>query len=68
MDNIIEVEKKTSYGSPYIYPANDQAVKACALWNQKTMTPQNIERLKDMGFIVKQVVVAAGKNIEVAVL
>lgn len=69
IDPIIEVEKRTVYGSDFIYPVNAQALLLCdGLNGQKTFTPENIVRFKKMGFIFKQVVVANGKNIEVGEL
>lgn len=69
MSQILEVEKRNRYGSEYIYPLNEQAQRACALLNnQKSLTAQNIERLKDMGFIIKQVMTANGKQMEVGEL
>ena len=64
MPQVIQVEKVSKYGSDLIYPRNELAEKACALWGQKTITPRNIGALKDMGFIVEQVVMANGKPIK----
>lgn len=69
MQNIIEVEKRVHYGSEYIYPINDQAVKACELLGaQKTLTPLNIVKLKAMGFVIRQVMTANGKQMTVGEL
>ena len=68
MDTLIEVEKKTHYGSEYIYAVNDLAHKACALWGQKSFTPKNIEHLKALGFKVVQVMQANGKVMQVGEL
>jgi len=69
METIIEVEKKTTYGSDYIYPVNEQARNACALLsNQKTLTEANIKGLKAMGFKIVQVMQANGKKMEVGEL
>ncbi len=64
MSQVIQVEKVNKYGSDLIYPRNALAEKACALWGQKTITLRNIGALKDMGFIVEQVVMANGKVIK----
>lgn len=66
MQNIVEVEKEEKYGRDLIYPLNDTAKLACELaGNQKTLTVANIETLKRMGFVVKQVAHISGKRIEV---
>lgn len=64
MSQVIQVEKVNRYGSDLIYPRNELAEKACALWGQKTITLRNIGALKDMGFVVEQVVMANGKAIK----
>lgn len=57
MQNIIELEKKTIYGSDYYYPINDQAKKLCELLGgQKTVTEKNIKKAKEMGFTINQVI------------
>ena len=70
MSSVIQVEKINRYGSDLIYPRNELAERACALLNnQKTLTAVNIGRLKEMGFIVKQVVTGVGgKLLEVGEL
>ena len=51
----ITVEIKSIYGNVTIYPVCDKAREFCNLLGQKTLTRQNIESIKKLGFtIVKQ--------------
>lgn len=53
MSNTIKVEIKTIYGTEKIYPADDMAKGFCNLLNQKTLTEQDIKKIKAMGFTVQ---------------
>lgn len=70
MQNVIEVELKNKYGNALIYPVNDLAKKACALiGKQKTLTQENVEGLKGMGFTVKSVALKQdGSTVELGAL
>ena len=56
MDNIIEVEVRNVYGNKLVYPANELAHKFAKLLNTKTFNRQTILGLKDMGYVVGQVI------------
>lgn len=69
MDRVIKLEKKVHYGRPFLYPANEQAQNACALLNkQETLTESNIKNLKNMGFMIKEVVRAGDRLVDVGEL
>lgn len=69
MDRVIKVEKKTHYGTTFIYPANDQAENICRLLNgQKSLTADNLKNLKTMGFMIKEVVRAGDRLVDVGEL
>lgn len=68
MDHIIEVEKKTPYGKAIIYPINEQAKLLCLALNQKSLTQQNVDDFKLLGFVFKQVLINNGKTIDVGEL
>jgi hypothetical protein len=56
MDNIIEVEVRNVYGNKLVYPANELAHKFAKLLGTKTFNRETILGLKDMGYVVGQVV------------
>lgn len=50
----IVVTKETKYGKDYIYPYDGNAKAFCKLLgNQKSLTLQNIEDIKALGYTVK---------------
>lgn len=51
MDTLV-VQIKTVYGEDKIYPLSHEADLFCQMLNQKTLTKQNIEYLKLIGFTV----------------
>lgn len=53
---IIEVEVRSVYGNKLAYPANELAHKFAKLLNTKTFNRETIAGLKDMGYVVGQVV------------
>jgi hypothetical protein len=55
MTLVIKVIIKNVYGNDVIYPACEIAFKFCELLAQKTLTRQNIEIIKSMGYTVEVV-------------
>ena len=53
MEIELEVQVKTSYGQDRIYPINEQAKKIVDLLDKKTLTPADVQKLKDLGFKFK---------------
>jgi hypothetical protein len=52
MQTIIEVSARSVYGSTFLYPANDQAVRLAALVGTKTLTMTTLRLAQSMGFSV----------------
>jgi hypothetical protein len=48
----IKVTVTNNYGREAVYPACAITDKFCAMLGQKTLTRQNIEFIRDMGFTV----------------
>ena len=53
MDTILEVQVRTVYGTDRIYPINEQARKVAELVGRKTLTKDDLAKLKDLGFQIK---------------
>lgn len=50
---IIQVQIKQVYGREMIYPVNDPAHVVCFLTGRKTMTRQDIDKLKQLGHTIE---------------
>ncbi len=55
MTNTIKVKIKTIYGTERIYPACDKAQVFCDLIAQNTLTGDDIEKIKKLGYEVQVV-------------
>ena len=64
MDNKIVVEKKTHYGTEHIYIVSKQADSIRALTGQRTLTPRNIESLKNLGRILYLCMIIYAMNLK----
>lgn len=49
----ITVKLRTSYGTQFIYPVDDQAKTFCKLLGQTTFTPYNIKCIKELGYTIQ---------------
>lgn len=49
----IIVEVKTVYGNQVIYPVDAMAKGFAKLLGQKTLTPRDVDTIKEMGFAVE---------------
>lgn len=56
MENVIQVELRGVYGRELAYPANELAHKLAKLLGTKTFPRATLLALKDMGYVVGQVV------------
>lgn len=59
MDTILELQVKVIYGTERIYPMNETAKKLASLLQRKTLTKDDVNKLKEIGFSVKWVPIAA---------
>lgn len=50
MNATLELQVKLIYGTERIYPINETARKMADLLGRKTLTKEDIAKLKDMGF------------------
>ncbi len=46
----LDIQLKIVYGTERIYPVNETAKKVAALLGRKTITKDEIAKLKDLGF------------------
>lgn len=53
MDQVVEVQVKSVYGTERIYPINDKAHKLANLLGRKTFNKADIDKLKSIGFTIK---------------
>lgn len=53
MDNTLTVRVRTVYGNVTIYPESENARIFCKLLGQKSLTVQDIEHIKALGFTVQ---------------
>jgi hypothetical protein len=51
---ILRVEVKRHYGQTTVYPRCPVSRLFCELLGQKTLTRENVEKIKKLGFEVKQ--------------
>lgn len=69
MKNTIQVEVRSSYGRDLIYPSDEGAKGFCRLLgNQKTLTDDDINNIKKLGYEVQKVVFCDDKAIKVGTL
>lgn len=54
--NTIEVYSRNVYGKQLIYPANEEGHKLVALLHSKTFSPEDLSKLKALGYKVTQVI------------
>lgn len=52
----INVEVKSVYGAPMIYPVCNDAHRFAALTGKKTFSQKDIENIRGLGYIVKAIV------------
>lgn len=55
MNNTIKVEIKNVYGKETVYPACPQAEIFASLVGQKTLTGQDIAKIKSLGYTIEVV-------------
>lgn len=55
MNNLIKVTIKTVYGKERIYPKSDAAKEFCKLVGQETLTRENIQVIKKLGYQIEVV-------------
>ncbi len=54
VDSVIEYYKKSNYGATHMYIKSSHKDAISMLTNAKTLTPINMEALKDLGFTFKE--------------
>jgi len=55
MNDTITVQTKEVYGHEKIYPVCDTAIKLSKLAGTKTLTPQAIQIIKSLGYLIYEV-------------
>ena len=50
METTLAVQVRSVYGQDRIYPMNEQAKKIADLLNRKTLTKDDLGKLKELGF------------------
>ena len=52
METTLAVQVRAVYGTERIYPMNDQSKKVCELLGRKTLTKEDLGKLKGLGFVL----------------
>ena len=52
----IQIRKKNIYGNELIYPANHEADLFVLLLNKRTISPRDIDIMKELGYEIEQVI------------
>ena len=50
METTLAVQVRSVYGQDRIYPMNDQSKKICDLLGRKTLTKEDLVKLRGLGF------------------
>lgn len=53
MEQILELQVRTIYGTDRIYPMNTLATKVAELIGRKTLNKEDVAKLKEIGFQIK---------------
>lgn len=68
MDKVAQVRINSAYGKMQIYPMNDIATHICKTLGQTTLTQQNVDDFKAMGFEFAQVALTKTGLVELEAL
>lgn len=52
-ERVLIVEIRTPHGRRLAYPLSELAIKFCELLGQRSLAERDIERIKELGFVVK---------------